>query len=85
MKMYENIYKQYQKQWKSISHFVKLSDQLFFKLDFQKWNQHAGGKWLIHSTRHVRTIDCKAQNSSMEYSCWEYIKQSDGNMFNQVS
>ena len=23
-----------------------------FKLDFQKIDQHAGGKWLIHGTKH---------------------------------
>ena len=36
-----------------IIHYVKSTAQLFFffKFDFQKVDQHAGGKWLIHDTK----------------------------------
>ena len=30
----------------------KLQVHYPFKLDFQKVDQHTGGKWLIHSTKH---------------------------------
>ena len=29
-----------------------LQTHYHFKLDFQKVDQHTGGKWLIHSTKH---------------------------------
>ena len=32
-------------------HYVKPTAQLLFKIDFQKVDQHAGGKWLIHDTK----------------------------------
>ena len=36
-----------------IFYFIKLREQLIFiKLDFQKAEQHKGGKWLIHVTKH---------------------------------
>ena len=31
--------------------YVKLTNLLTFKLDFQKGDQHTGGKWLIHGTK----------------------------------
>ena len=31
--------------------YVKPTAQLVFKIDFQKVDQHAGGKWLIHDTK----------------------------------
>ena len=36
-----------------IIHYVKSTAQLFLflKFDFQKVDQHAGGKWLIHDTK----------------------------------
>ena len=35
-----------------IIHYVKSTAQLFFlKFDFQKLDQHAGSKWLIHDTK----------------------------------
>ena len=34
-----------------IIHYVKSTAQLFFKFDYQKVDQHAGGKWLIHDTK----------------------------------
>ena len=38
------------------------------KFDFQKVDQRAGGKWLIHDTK--RTISCKGWNSPAEYPSW---------------
>ena len=32
--------------------YVKLTKQLSFKTYFQKMDQHSGGKWLIHGTKH---------------------------------
>ena len=41
------------KNWKDfIIHYVKSTAQLFLKkIDFQKMDQHAGGRWLIHDTK----------------------------------
>ena len=32
-------------------HYEKPTAQLLLKFDFQKVDQHAGGKWLIHDTK----------------------------------
>ena len=32
--------------------YVKLTNQLLFKAIFQNVDQHTGGKWLIHGTKH---------------------------------
>ena len=38
-----------------IIHYVKSTAQLLFlKFDFQKVDQHAGGKWLIHDTKRCK-------------------------------
>ena len=34
-----------------IIHYVKPTAQLLFKIRFQKVDQHAEGKWLIHDTK----------------------------------
>ena len=39
------------KKWRYAIHYVKPTAQLLFKIDFQKVDQHAGGKWLIHDTK----------------------------------
>ena len=55
-----------QKQQKSFSLMSNLQTYYQFKLDFQKVDQHAGGKWLIHGTkRHKDT-----QLQSMEWLYW---------------
>ena len=49
--MYQDIYNcicQNTKKIRFIIHYVKPTAQLF---DFQKVDQHAGGKWLIHDTK----------------------------------
>ena len=52
----------------------------YFKLDFQKVDQHTGGKWLIHGTK--RRKDNQLQ--SLELPCRISIKESKGNMLNQI-
>ena len=53
--MYQNIYNcicQNTKKIRFIIHYVKSTAKLFFfKFDFQKVDQYAGGKWLIHDTK----------------------------------
>ena len=66
---------------------AKLTNHLLFEIDFQKLDQHTGDKWLIHGTKHRRTISWKAWNSHVEYRNWEHkfhMKDSDGNMLNPV-
>ena len=41
----------YKKNWRYTIQYVKLTDKLVFKIDFQKVDQHAGGKWLIHDNK----------------------------------
>ena len=59
-----------------------------YKLDFQKVDQHTGGKWLIHSTKYRKDHQLiKAWNSPVEYISRESkhnIKESEGNMFNPI-
>ena len=33
-------------------HDNKLTNQLSFKIDFQKVDQHTGGKWLVRGNKH---------------------------------
>ena len=34
--------------------YAKFTNLLSIKLDFQKMDQHTGGKWLIHGTKRRR-------------------------------
>ena len=43
-----------------------------FKLDLQKVDQHIGGKWLIHGTKHVHIRYSKTM-SKIEENISEYI------------
>ena len=57
------------------------------KLDFQKGDQHTGGKWLTTAPNAAKTISCKAWNSPVECpsrECEHDIKESKGNMFNLI-
>ena len=48
--------------------YVKLTNLLSFKLDFQKVDQHTGGKWLIHGTKRPKDNQLqKAWNFPVEY------------------
>ena len=52
--MYQDIYncicQKHTHKKRFIIHYVKPTAQLL-KFDFQKVDQHAGGKWLIHDTK----------------------------------
>ena len=43
-----------QKQQKIVFPYVKLPNLLSFQIDFQKVDQHTGGKWLIHGTKRLK-------------------------------
>ena len=61
--MYRDVYNcicQNTKKWRYTIHYVKPTAQLLFKIDFQKVDQHDGGKWLIHDTK--RRKDYKLQS-----------------------
>ena len=51
--MYQDIYNYIcqKKNNEDTIQYVKPTAQLVFKIDFQKVDQHAGGKWLIHDTK----------------------------------
>ena len=40
------------------------------KFDFQKVDQHAGGKWLIHDTKRRKGNQLQAWNSPADYPSW---------------
>ena len=50
---------------KNVFPFVKFTNLLSFKLDFQKVDQHTGGKWFIHSAK------CRKDNQlqNLELPC----------------
>ena len=50
---------------KSVLHYVKLTNPHHFKQDFQKVDQHAEGKLLIHSIKHLKDN----QLQSLELPC----------------
>ena len=41
---------------KKISIISNLQTNYYFKFNFPKLDQHAGGKWLIHGTKHRKDI-----------------------------
>ena len=52
--MYQDIYNcicQKNKKWHILSIMSNLQPNCLLKFDFQKVDQHAGGKWLIHDTK----------------------------------
>ena len=57
------------------------------KIDFQKVDQHAGGKWLIHDTKRRKDNQLQSLNPPAEYPIWVArcdIKGSDGTMLNPI-
>ena len=53
--MYQDIYKLHMSKYKKndiLSIMSNLQPNWCFKIYFQKVDQHAGGKWLIHDTKH---------------------------------
>ena len=43
-----------QRKWRYTIQYVEPTAQPVFKIDFQKVDQHAGGKWLIHDTKRLK-------------------------------
>ena len=33
-------------------HYIKITNQMLFKTNFQNVDHHIGGKWLTHGTKH---------------------------------
>ena len=57
------------------------------KIDFQKVDQHAGGKWLIHDTKRRKDNQLQSLKLPAEYPSWAArcdIKGSDGTMLNPI-
>ena len=77
----------YKKNEDILSIMTNLQPNCCLKVDFQKVDQHAGGKWLIHKPNAARTISCKAWNSPAEYPSWVArcdIKGSGGTVLNPI-
>ena len=55
------------KQQKSVSLMSNLQTYYHFKLDFQKVDQHTGGKWLIHGTK------CRKDNQLQSYDVYQML------------
>ena len=56
------------KKWRLAVHYVKPTAQLLFKSRFQKVDQHAGGKWLIHDNK--RHKDYQLQSLKLPCPSW---------------
>ena len=54
--IYNNAYVKIQKNEDILSIMSNLQHNCCLKIDFQKADQHAGGKWLIHDTK------CRKEN-----------------------
>ena len=57
------------------------------RLNFQKIDQHTGGKCLIHDTKHRKDNQLQAWNSPVEYLSRESkhdIKEFEGEVFNPI-
>ena len=58
-----------------------------FQLDFQKMDQHTGGKWLIHGAKLRQDNQLQNLELPVEYlssECKHDIKESKGNMFSPI-
>ena len=49
---------------KLLSIMSNLQTHYHFKLDFQKVDQHTGGRWLIHGTKHHKDNQLQSQELS---------------------
>ena len=64
-----------------------LQPKCCLKVDFQKVDQHAGGKWLIHDTKRRKDNQLQSLKLPCRYPSWVArcdIKGSDGTMLNQI-
>ena len=71
--MYQDIYNcicQNTKKQDLLSIMSNLQPNCCFKFDFQKVDQHAGGKWLIHDTKRRKDNQLQAWNSPAKYPSW---------------
>ena len=67
-----------------VLHYIKLTNQLQFKSNFQKVSQYTGGKWLNQGTKHHQGNQLKSMELPPR---WEYkfdTKESDSRMFNPI-
>ena len=71
-----------------LSSMSNLQPNWCLKIDFQKVDQHAEGKWLIHDTKRPKdNHSCKAWNAPAECPSWVArcdIKGFDGTMLNTI-
>ena len=74
------------KKWRYTIQNVKSTAQLLFKIDFQKVDQHAGGKWLIHDTKRRKDNQLQSLKLLCRISKLSRcdIKGSDGTMLNPI-
>ena len=92
--MYQDIYNcicQNTKKWRYTIHYVKpIQPNCCLKIDFQKVDQHAGGKWLIHDTKRskdnqlqslklpcnkINKIDNRSSRVNVSLSWWRMTDQ----------
>ena len=52
-----------------LSIMSNLQPNCFLKVDFQKVDQHAGGKWLVHDTK--RHKDNQSQSLKLPWRIWK--------------
>ena len=70
-----------------LSIMSNLQSNCCLKIYFQKVDQHAGGKWLIHDTKRRKDNQLQSLNPPAEYPSWAArcdIKGSDGTMLNPI-
>ena len=76
--MYQDIYNcicQNTKNEDILSSMSNLQPNWFLKIDFQKVDQHAGGKWLIHDTRRrkdnqLQSLELPCRISKLSSTVW---------------
>ena len=81
------MWNNHKQQKKVFSFMSNLLTYYHFKLDFQKVDQHTGGKWLIHGTKpfkdnQLQSLQLPCRNPTRE--CKHDKKESKGNKFNPV-
>ena len=72
---------------KGVFCYGKLTNQLSFEINFQKLDQHTGGKWLIHDAKYCKDNQFQSLESPVEYpsrKCKFDINESDVHMFNPI-
>ena len=62
IKTYIIAYVKIQQKWGYTIQYVKPTVKLVLKIDFQKVDQHAWGKWLIHDTKRRKDNQLQSWN-----------------------